>query len=201
MISLGDWIGISSYTYSTNHKTNLGWIAIHHTLVHLPKQPRATNLGNVFIQVLDVQVLLGRVFIALKFPKLKIIWLLSKARSIIRKFVTMVGREVDLSYLLKYVAIDFWACTHPFPSNVGPMPWTLLASDGISLSFGLCSPLLLVPMYGVTPNPLETQASTAGIHDCWASFLLRRHMDEKTRGWEDTWMRRYVDVGNQEGAT
>lgn len=61
------------------------------------KQLLSTNLGNVFIQVIDLQVLLGRIFIELNFSKPKSICLLLEAKSIIRKFVAIVDRDVSLS--------------------------------------------------------------------------------------------------------
>lgn len=127
--------------------------------IRLLKQPLATNLGNVFIQVLDLQVLLGRVFTALKFSKPKIIRFFSKAKSIIRKFVTMVGREVGLSYLLKYVAIYFGVCTHSFPSKNRT---DAMVTTGLRWNILEFWPLL----YGVTPDPLEAQTSTTGLYDC-----------------------------------
>lgn len=87
------------YSYSTNHKNDPYEYSyrIHYLFL---KQLLFRNLGHVFIQVLDLQVLLGRIFIEWKISKPIIIWLLSEAKGIISIFVAIVDREQMLAYCI-----------------------------------------------------------------------------------------------------
>lgn len=120
-------------------------------------------------------MLLGRIFIKLKFSKPKIIWFLSKAKSIISKPVAMVYRDVGLSNHLKYVAILVSLLLFLFFPRIGlmsshrwlPVGFWVLASVVFALGAEVRSPSC----------SWEVQASTAGLWFLWQLLVLRWYMN------------------------
>lgn len=125
-------------------------------------QRLSTNLGNVFIQELNLQMLLGRTFIKLKFSKPKIIWFLSKAKNIISKPVAMVYRDVGLSNHLKYVAILVSLLLFLFFPRIG-----LMASHRwLPVGFWVLASVVFALGAEVPPA-----LGSTGIH-CWSLIAL-----------------------------